>query len=161
MQVGKLFNCVCPEKHQGLQKAWDRKQGPVLLGNAMIILLKTFFKCFKYMNVSLNKESAKVRSDIFGGKMSLIVHELQLKLSTAKGRPSNTMFYWTWSCHAYSGFIFCMSIRWRLCELCELWSRFSSSTSLYLDAFVLTTEKHLHSMMLPPPCFTAGMILAR
>ena len=49
-----------------------------------------------------------------------------------------------------------------------IWSRFSSSISLYfaplLFASILTslqvpaTEKHPHSMMLPQPCFTIGMV---
>ena len=48
-----------------------------------------------------------------------------------------------------------------------LWSRFSSRISLYfallIFASILTrlpvsaTEKHPHSMMLPPPCFSVGM----
>ena len=49
-----------------------------------------------------------------------------------------------------------------------LWSRFSARMSLYIAAIfpsILTslpvpgTEKHPHSMMLPPPCFTVGMVL--
>uniref|UniRef100_A0A8C4XFI0 Fli-1 proto-onco, ETS transcription factor n=1 Tax=Erpetoichthys calabaricus TaxID=27687 RepID=A0A8C4XFI0_ERPCA len=49
-----------------------------------------------------------------------------------------------------------------------LWSRISSRMSLYIAAvifpFILTSlpvpaaEKHPHSMMLPPPCFTVGMV---
>ena len=49
-----------------------------------------------------------------------------------------------------------------------LWSRFSSRISLYFALFtflsILTslpvpaTEKHPHSMMLPPPCFIIGMV---
>ena len=45
-----------------------------------------------------------------------------------------------------------------------LWKRFSSRISLYLAAFIFPSiatsrpvpaaEKHPHSMMLPPPCFT-------
>ena len=52
-----------------------------------------------------------------------------------------------------------------------LWSRFSSRMSLYIAAFIFpsiltslqvpATEKHHRSMMLPPPCFTAGIVLAR
>ncbi len=52
-----------------------------------------------------------------------------------------------------------------------LWRRFSSRISLYLAAFifpsiatsrpVLAAEKHPHSMMLPPPCFTVGTVLER
>ena len=51
-----------------------------------------------------------------------------------------------------------------------LWSRFSSRMSLYTAAFILPSirtslpvpaaEQHPHSMMLPPPCFTVGMVLA-
>ncbi len=52
-----------------------------------------------------------------------------------------------------------------------LWRRFSSRISLYLAAFIFPSmqpvrpvpaaEKHPHSMMLPPPCFTFGTILDR
>ncbi len=52
-----------------------------------------------------------------------------------------------------------------------LWRRFSSRISLYLAAFIFPSiatsrpvpaaEKHLHSMMLPPPCFTVGAVLDR
>ncbi len=51
-----------------------------------------------------------------------------------------------------------------------LWRRFSSRISLYLAAFIFPSiatsrpvpaaEKHPHSMMLPPPCFT-GTVLDR
>ena len=51
-----------------------------------------------------------------------------------------------------------------------LWSRFSSRMSLYIAVFIFlyiltslpvpATKKHPHSMMLPPPCFTVGMVLA-
>ena len=50
-----------------------------------------------------------------------------------------------------------------------LWSRLSSRMSLYIAAFIFPSltslpvpaaEKHPHSMMLPPPCFTVGMVLA-
>ena len=51
-----------------------------------------------------------------------------------------------------------------------LWSRFLSRISLYIAAFIFPSiltslsvpaaEKHPHSMMLPPPCFTVGMVLA-
>ena len=50
-----------------------------------------------------------------------------------------------------------------------LWSRFSSRIYLYLAPFIVpsiltslavpATKKHPHSMMLPPPCFTVGMLL--
>ena len=49
-----------------------------------------------------------------------------------------------------------------------LWSRFSSRISLYFALFIFpsiltslrvtSTEKHPHNMMLPPPCFTVGMV---
>jgi hypothetical protein len=49
-----------------------------------------------------------------------------------------------------------------------LWNRFSSKISLYFAPFifplipsslpVLAADKHPHSMMLPPPCFTVGMV---
>ncbi|XP_061553465.1 phospholipid-transporting ATPase ID-like isoform X3 [Phycodurus eques] len=49
-----------------------------------------------------------------------------------------------------------------------LWRRFSSRISLYLAAFIFPStgtsrpvpaaEKHPHSMMLPPPCFTVGTV---
>ncbi len=52
-----------------------------------------------------------------------------------------------------------------------LWIRFSSRISLYLAAFIFPSiatsrpvpaaEKHPHSMMLPPPCFTVGTVLDR
>ncbi len=52
-----------------------------------------------------------------------------------------------------------------------LWRRFSSRISLYLAAFIFPSiatsrpvpaaEKHPHSMMLPPPCFTVGTVLDR
>ncbi len=52
-----------------------------------------------------------------------------------------------------------------------LWRRFSSRISLYLAAFIFpfiatsrpvpAAEKHPHSMMLPPPCFTVGTVLDR
>ncbi len=52
-----------------------------------------------------------------------------------------------------------------------LWRRFSSRISLYLTAFIFPSiatsrpvpaaEKHPHSMMLPPPCFTVGTVLDR
>ncbi len=52
-----------------------------------------------------------------------------------------------------------------------LWRRFSSRMSLYLAAFIFPSiatsrpvpaaEKHPHSMMLPPPCFTVGTVLDR
>ncbi len=52
-----------------------------------------------------------------------------------------------------------------------LWRRFSSGISLYLAAFIFPSiatsrpvpaaEKHPHSMMLPPPCFTVGTVLDR
>ncbi len=52
-----------------------------------------------------------------------------------------------------------------------LWRRFSSRISLYLAAFIFPSiatsrpvpaaEKHLHSMMLPPSCFTVGTVLDR
>ncbi len=52
-----------------------------------------------------------------------------------------------------------------------LWRRFSSRISLYLPAFIFPSiatsrpipaaEKHPHSMMLPPPCFTVGTVLDR
>ena len=48
------------------------------------------------------------------------------------------------------------------------WSRFSSTISLYFALFIFpliltslsvpAAEKHPHSMMLPPPCFTVGMV---
>ena len=51
-----------------------------------------------------------------------------------------------------------------------LWSRFSSRILVYFAAFIFLTmrtirpvpaaEKHLHIMMLPPLCFTVGMVLA-
>ena len=60
----------------------------------------------------------------------------------------------------------CPSLR-----LHALWSRFSLMTSLYFAASILPSiltslpvpaaEKYLHSMMLPPPCFTVGMVLAK
>ena len=47
-------------------------------------------------------------------------------------------------------------------------SRFSSTITLYFAPFIFTliltslpvptAEKHPHSMMLPPPCFTVGMV---
>ena len=50
------------------------------------------------------------------------------------------------------------------------WSRFSSRMALYIAAFIFPSiltslpvpaaEKHPHSMMLPPPCFPLGMVLA-
>ena len=50
----------------------------------------------------------------------------------------------------------------------SLWSRFSSRISLYFAPFIFPSiltslsvpaaEKHPHSMMLPPPCFTVGMV---
>ncbi len=53
----------------------------------------------------------------------------------------------------------------------SLWRRFSSRISLYLAAFIFPSiatsrpvpaaEKHPHSMMLPPPCFTVGTVLDR
>ena len=49
-----------------------------------------------------------------------------------------------------------------------LWSRFYSRISLYFAPFIFpsvltslpvpTAEKHPHSMMLPPPCFTVRMV---
>ncbi len=52
-----------------------------------------------------------------------------------------------------------------------LWRRFSSRISLYPAAFIFPSiatsrpvpaaEKHPHSMMLPPPCFTVGTVLDR
>ncbi len=52
-----------------------------------------------------------------------------------------------------------------------LWRRFSSRISLYLAAFIFPSiatsrpvpaaEKHPHSMMLAPPCFTVGTVLDR
>ncbi len=47
-----------------------------------------------------------------------------------------------------------------------LWRRFSSRISLYLPSIatsrpVPAAEKHPHSMMLPPPCFTVGTVLDR
>ncbi len=55
--------------------------------------------------------------------------------------------------------------------LSTLWRRFSSRISLYLAAFIFPSiatsrpvpaaEKHPHSMMLPPPCFTVGPVLDR
>ena len=52
-----------------------------------------------------------------------------------------------------------------------LWKRFSSRISLYLAAFIVPSiatsgpvpaaEKHPHSMMLPPPCFSVGIVLGR
>ncbi len=52
-----------------------------------------------------------------------------------------------------------------------LWRRFLSRISLYLAAFIFPSiatsrpvpaaEKHPHSMMLPPPCFTVGTVLDR
>ncbi len=52
-----------------------------------------------------------------------------------------------------------------------LWRRFWSRISLYLAAFIFPSiatsrpvpaaEKHPHSMMLPPPCFTVGTVLDR
>ena len=50
----------------------------------------------------------------------------------------------------------------------ELWSRLSSRISLYFAPFIFpliltilsvpASEKHPHSMMLPPPCFAVGMV---
>ncbi len=52
-----------------------------------------------------------------------------------------------------------------------LWRRFLSRISLYLAAFIFPSiatsrpvpaaEKHPHSMILPPPCFTVGTVLDR
>ncbi len=52
-----------------------------------------------------------------------------------------------------------------------LWRRFSSRISLYLATFIFPSiatsrpvpaaEKHPHSMMLPPPCFTVGTVLGQ
>ena len=60
----------------------------------------------------------------------------------------------------------CPSLRFRVLQ-----SRFSSRMSLYIATFIFPSiltsltvpvaEKHPHSMMLPPPCFTVGMVLAR
>ena len=59
---------------------------------------------------------------------------------------------------------------WGCVQSGALWIMFSTKTFMYLAAFilssiltslpVLSTEKHPHSMMLPPPCFTIGMVLA-
>ena len=50
-----------------------------------------------------------------------------------------------------------------------LWSRFSLRIGLYFSPFIVPSlftsvpvpvaEKHPHRMMLPPPCFTVGMVL--
>ena len=67
-----------------------------------------------------------------------------------------SLSWWTGSHHP--------CLRWH-----ALWSRLSSRTSLYLDAFilpsvltslsVLAAKKHHHNMMPPPPCFIVGMVL--
>ena len=58
-----------------------------------------------------------------------------------------------------------------LLESEPLWSRVSSRISLCFAPFIFaliltslpvpTAENHPHSMMLPPPCITVGMVLAR
>ncbi len=56
-------------------------------------------------------------------------------------------------------------------EVLSTLEKFSSRISLYLAAFIFPSiatsrpvpaaEKHPHSMMLPPPCFTVGTVLDR
>ncbi len=78
---------------------------------------------------------------------------------------SRTVTELLWS-HSFVILAVCLgSLSW------ALWRRFSSRIFLYLAAFIFPSiatsrpvpaaEKHPHSMMLPPPCFTVGTVLDR
>ena len=61
----------------------------------------------------------------------------------------------------------CWKVKWALSlRSWALWSRFSLRSALYFASFILiltslsvpAAERHPHSMMLPPPCFTVGLV---
>ena len=87
---------------------------------------------------------------------------------------SRTFTELSWS-HSFDILAVCLGSCWKMnrrpsLRSRALWSRFSSRMSLYIAAFIFPSimtslpvpaaEKHPHSMMLPPPCFTVGMVLA-
>ncbi len=113
-----------------------------------------------------------------GGQPFLgLSRDAQLGLSQALLGHSRTVTELLWS-HSFVilavclGSLSCWKVNLRpSLRSWALWRRFSSRISLYLAAFIFPSiatsrpvpaaEKHPHSMMLPPPCFTVGTVLDR
>ena len=155
-----------------LKHIWQRLQHRVLLD----LMLQAWHSCTWGVSPILLCRYSKTLPGWMGSVAAQLFSGLSRDVRSGSSPGSG------WATHGHSflsrshSYIFLTVCLWSLScwkeNLCmmswSLWSRFSSRISLYFALFIFSSiltslpvpaaEKHPYGMMLPPPCFTIGIV---